>query len=181
MGGRELSLLPGMKADCMRIAAIPGSYDPVTLGHVDIIRRAARLYDRVYVVAMDNADKTHWLAPEQRLALLQAATAGLDNVVAEYNGGYFYAYAAARSVTAIVKGVRSAADVSYELEIARFNRAHLSTAETLLMPADPALEGISSGLVRARWREGLEVSGLVPAQCEDMLKKWLPPGTGSRL
>jgi pantetheine-phosphate adenylyltransferase len=157
----------------MSIAAVPGSYDPVTAGHVDIIRRAAALFDHVYAVAMVNVDKAYLFTPAERLDLLRDAVADLPNVTAEFEPGYFYAYARARGVTAIVKGVRSAADFTYELEIAAFNRAHYPGADTLLLPADPALCHISSAWVKEQAASGRDISAFVTEKCSKALKNKL--------
>jgi len=154
----------------MRIAAIPGSYDPVTLGHVDIIRRTAALFDTVLVVVMINADKAYIFTPAERVALLEDAVKDIPNAVVEYEAGYFFEYAQRRGVTAIVKGVRTEADYTYELDIARFNRQHYPEAETLLMPADEALSGISSSGVKNMAQRGEDVGQYVTPLCVYMLK-----------
>jgi len=154
----------------MRIAAIPGSYDPVTLGHVDIIRRAARLYDTVLVVAMVNVDKAYCFTSVERVALLCDALGDIPNVVVAYEDGYFFEYAKRKGVTAIVKGVRTVEDFAYELDIARFNRQHYPEAETLLMPADEGLLGISSSAVKEMARRGEDIGRFVTPLCAEMLK-----------
>lgn len=156
-----------------RIAAIPGSFDPVTAGHVDIIRRAAAIFDKVYVVAMTNVDKTYLLTFEERLALLHEAVAGMGNVVAECFDGYFYEYAASRDVCAIVKGVRSADDFEYEREIAQFNRNALPSAETMLLFSSPGLGHISSSFVKKQAAQGADISAWVGPKCAEIIKSRL--------
>ncbi len=153
----------------MSIAAVPGSYDPVTIGHIDIVCRAAALFEHVYVVAMFNADKTYLFSPDERTALLQDAFGGMKNVTCEFFGGMFYDYAAMRGVRAIVKGVRDAKDVEYEKGIAEFNLAHLPEAETVLLYARRGLENVSSSEIKALCRAGRDIGGLVTPLCEKML------------
>lgn len=155
------------------VAAVPGSYDPVTAGHADLIRRAAALFDTVYVVAMENPDKTYLLTPHERLVCLQEAVGGLDNVIIEYSGGFFYQYAIARGVGFIVKGLRSAADFDYEAEIAAFNRRYMPQAETVFLLATPGLEAISSSAVRDAVARREDISKFVGKQCAQMLQSKL--------
>lgn len=147
----------------MKTAVVPGSFDPVTCGHVDIIRRAARLFDRVIVVAMVNEEKTYLLTPEERVALLRADTAGLTNVEVCFSGGMLWEFARDAGACAIVKGVRNGRDAEYELSMAEYNAARYPAAQTLLLPASEPLKSVSSSAVRDGARQGADISAQVSA------------------
>ena len=154
----------------MKIAVCPGSFDPVTRGHMDIVRRAAGCFDRVYLCAMHNERKGPGMfSPEERLAFLRAAAAPLANVEAGLWDGLLADYARERGAAAVVKGIRSPEDLAWELEQAEANRAACPGLETLLLPALPEFAEISSTLVREKLIRGENVSELVPAAVAGML------------
>lgn len=155
-----------------RIAVVPGSFDPVTLGHVDLIQKAARLFDTVWVVAMINAEKAYWFTPGQRVDMLREAVSHLDNVRVEYDDGMLWRYALDKGACAIVKGIRTGQDAAYELEMARFNSARNPLAETLLLPASPGMEDISSTRVRQLAREDISrLTNLVTLYTLEQIKR----------
>ena len=140
-----------------RIAMLTGSFDPVTAGHVDLIRRAARMFDRVYVAVMQNGEKDSagggMFTYGQRLEILSAAcdslrAQGIDNVIPELCVGLSSEYAAQRGITFIVRGVRNASDFDYEYGLAGIMKRFDERLETVFLPADPALSCISSTYVR---------------------------------
>lgn len=137
-----------------RIAVVPGSFDPVTRGHVDVVERAARLFDRVWVAAMVNRDKAYWFNPEERVDMLRHALAHLPNVQVEFSAQMLWQYCLEKGACAIVKGIRTGEDAAYELEMARYNAAHNPLAQTVLLPASAGLEQISSTQVRQLARQG---------------------------
>ena len=145
----------------MRIACCPGSYDPVTNGHIDIVRRAAACFDRVIVAVAVNLDKRPLFGLEERLAMLKEATAGIKGVEVDSFTGLLVDYARARQVTAIVKGLRAISDFDYELQMAQMNY-RLAEVETLFMTTNPSYSYLSSSLVKEVARYGGDVSGLVP-------------------
>ena len=155
----------------MRIAVMPGSYDPLTCGHVDLIRRASGLFDRIYVVAMINDQKKYTFTPEERLEIMRADLAGMDNVEVEFYGGMLYDYLAEKNADAIVKGIRTPDDTEYEVFMANFNRVHYPRAETILLPPRHGFERISSSYVKERCRNGLSLEGLVTKHTAEMLVK----------
>lgn len=158
----------------MRVAVCAGSFDPVTLGHLDIVRRAARQFDRVYVCAMVNDRKgAGLLCAAERKELLALAVEGLDNVLAESWDGWLVDYARQVGATAVVKGIRDEADLAWELEMAEYNRrADPDLAlETILLPARAEYRHISSTLVRQRLREGKSIEDYVPASVAGALQK----------
>jgi pantetheine-phosphate adenylyltransferase len=156
----------------MRLAVIPGSFDPVTLGHTDLIRRACALFDRVLVTAMVNPDKRYRLSDEQRLRLLRLAVAPFPNAEADLWRGMQWEYLRDRGACAAVKGIRSADDLRYELEIDAFNRAH--GMETVFLPADSRYINLSSTEVRRRLDAGEPLTGCVTPEAETLLREiWI--------
>lgn len=145
----------------------PGSFDPVTNGHLDVVARAARLFDQVVVAVVHNPSKHGFLPVADRLDLLrECLPADLLDAgrveVDEVPGGLLVDYCARVGAVAVVKGVRGATDIDYEQPMAQMNR-HLSGLETVYLPGDPSWLHVSSSLVREVARLGGEVSALVPA------------------
>lgn len=143
------------------IALIPGSFDPVTYGHLDIIERAATLFDEVVVAAVGNPTKAPVFSLEERQSMLADVTAHLANLRIESFDGLLVEFAAARGVKAVVKGLRAVSDFDYELQMAQMNY-RLSGVETLFMPTTPEHSFLSSSLVREVATYGGEVSSMVP-------------------
>ncbi|MET9257224.1 pantetheine-phosphate adenylyltransferase [Streptomyces sp. NPDC048182] len=145
----------------MRRAVCPGSFDPITNGHLDIIARASSLYDEVYVVAMINEAKKGLFAIEDRINLIQQVTAEYGNVRVESFHGLLVDFCKQREIPAIVKGLRAVSDFDYELQMAQMNNG-LSGVETLFMPTNPTYSFLSSSLVKEVATWGGDVSHLVP-------------------
>ena len=158
----------------MGLAIVPGSFDPVTWGHVDIIRRAARLFDRVIALVMVNDQKQALFTPEERLYMLRESVRGIQRVEADFYGGMTYYYIARHGVDAIVKGLRDGADFAYECQIAQFNRQHAPQADTLFLLADPQRQALSSSWVKRAYVAGEEIRDAVPPVVLAMLAKKLP-------
>lgn len=150
---------------------MPGSYDPLTCGHVDLVRRASLLFDKIYVVAMVNDQKKYTFTPDERLDIMRADLAGIENIEVEFYGGMLYDYLRERQADAIVKGIRNSDDTDYEIFMADFNRVHYPGADTLLMPPRHGFERISSSYVKERCRKGLSLEGLVTKRTAQMLQK----------
>lgn len=147
----------------------PGSYDPVTLGHADVIRRAAALYDEVVVAVLHNPAKRGTFTPEERRDLIVDTCADLGNLRVElFAGRLLVDVAQELGATAIVKGLRGGTDFAYELPMALMNR-HLTGIETVFLPGDPSLEHISSSLVKEVAAHGGDISGLVSDRVRDAL------------
>ncbi|GGW56223.1 phosphopantetheine adenylyltransferase [Streptomyces lucensis JCM 4490] len=128
-------------------ALFPGSFDPVTQGHQDILRRAALLFDEVVVCAMFNSNKIGRFPVTERLARLRAAAADLSNVTVDsHTGGLLVDYCSRVGIDLVIRGVRGVADLDYEMTMARMNH-ELAGVETFFMAADPAMAHISSTLV----------------------------------
>lgn len=147
----------------------PGSYDPVTLGHLDVIDRAAALFDEVVVAVLHNPAKGGTFSVEERLELLAASLGGRPNVrVAEFASRLLVDVCGDVGAVAVVKGLRGGTDFAYELPMALMNR-HLAGIETLFVPGDPRFEHVSSSLVKEVSAYGGDVSGLVPQAVLDAL------------
>ncbi|MBP2458047.1 pantetheine-phosphate adenylyltransferase [Clavibacter michiganensis] len=155
-----------------RIAVVPGSFDPVTLGHLDVIRRAARLYDELVVLVVHNPGKTPMLPLEERVALLERVIrdAALPDAVRvdSWGAGLLVDYCRQVGATVLVKGVRSQLDVTYETPMALVNR-DLADVETVLLLPDPAHAHVSSSLVRQVEALGGDVAPYVPAAVAEAL------------
>ena len=145
----------------MRRAVCPGSFDPVTNGHLDVVGRASRLFDEVVVGVLINQSKTGLFTLEERLSMLGEVTAGYPNVRVESFQGLLVDFCRANQIDVIVKGVRVASDFDYELQMAQMNIG-LAGVETLFMPTNPQYSFLSSSLIKdvAKW--GGDVSSHVP-------------------
>ena len=155
-----------------RRAVCPGSFDPVTMGHVDVITRAAEMHDEVVVAVLHNPAKAGTFAIEERIALIEDAVRDLVDAgrvrVEAFAGRLLVDVCRDLGAGVVVKGLRSGTDFAYELPMALMNR-HLSGLETVFLPGDPAFEHVSSSLVKEVVRYGGDVSGLVPDRVCDAL------------
>ncbi|MFC9925165.1 pantetheine-phosphate adenylyltransferase [Streptomyces sp. NPDC127190] len=146
----------------MRRAVCPGSFDPITNGHLDIIARASRLYDEVYVAVMINQSKKGLFEIEERIELIREVAADYANVRVESFHGLLVDFCKQRDIPAIVKGLRAVSDFDYELQMAQMNNG-LTGVETLFVPTNPTYSFLSSSLVKEVAAWGGDVSHLVPA------------------
>ncbi|HEX2425277.1 MAG TPA: pantetheine-phosphate adenylyltransferase [Actinomycetota bacterium] len=153
-------------------ALCPGTFDPVTNGHVDIIERAAHQFDRVVVAVLENPGKEPLFGVEERVAMLKEATADLHGVEIAAFSGLLVEYAKRIGAKAIVKGLRAVTDFEYEIQMAQMNQ-RLGGVETFFMTTAPTWSYLSSSLVREVARFGGDVSGLVPAVVADRLREKL--------
>jgi pantetheine-phosphate adenylyltransferase len=167
---------PGPGRYCVpmsRIAVVPGSFDPVTLGHVDVIARAANIFDEVHVLVVHNPDKSALLPLPQRVSLLTAALrdAGLPESVSvhSWSMGLLVDYCTDVGASVLVKGIRSQVDVAYETPMAIMNRS-LAGVETVFLLPDPAHAHVSSSLVRQVAGLGGDVSPYVPRVVAEYLQ-----------
>ncbi|AKT52265.1 pantetheine-phosphate adenylyltransferase [Arsenicicoccus sp. oral taxon 190] len=160
----------------VRRCICPGSYDPVTLGHVDIVERASRLYDEVVVGVLFNPAKADsgMFTIDERTRLLRESLGHLPNVVVDaYGDGLLVDLCTRLEVSAIVKGLRSGTDFAYELPMALMN-THLTGIETVFLPGNPAFEHVSSSLVKEVWRLGGYGLDLVPEPVAAALRARTP-------
>ena len=146
----------------MTRAVCPGSFDPVTNGHLDIIRRAAAIFDELIVATGTNPSKSRLFEPEERLEMLREVCADLPNVTVMGFTGLIVDFCREIGADAIVKGLRGGNDYEYELPMAQMN-SHLTGVETVFVPTAASLGYVSSSLVKEVASLGGDVSGLVPA------------------
>jgi pantetheine-phosphate adenylyltransferase len=154
----------------------PGSFDPVTNGHVDVIARAAALYDELVVAVLVNPGKAGLFSVEERMELLREAVAELPNVVVDSFSGLLVDYCRSHDLPVVVKGLRAVGDFEYELQMAQMNR-ELAGVETLFVPTAPQVGHLSSSLVKQIAAFGGDVSRLVP---RGVLDRMLAKRDGAR-
>ncbi len=160
----------------MRTAICSGSFDPITLGHLDVIRRAAGCFDQIWVCVSPNAEKRDQMfTPEQKLRMVRAAVGDLPNVEAELWPGLLADYARAHGACAIVRGVRNGTDFDLEYQMALINRGICPGLETMLLPASAAYQHFSSSMAREMIRYCQPLEKYLPASIiplvEDMREK----------
>ena len=156
----------------MKIAVCPGSYDPITLGHADVIRRAAALFDKVYVCVMSNGEKDRGMFPPQRrLELVRLAVQEFPNVEAELWMGLLADYARERDAGYLVKGVRNEDDFRWEYQMTWINESLLPELETVLLPAAPRFVWFSSTMAREMIRYGQDLKRYLPSAVAEEIGK----------
>lgn len=159
----------------MKSCVFPGSFDPLTCGHLDLIRRAAGIFDTVTVAVMQNRAKTGCIPYPERIRMLRKACDGMANVRVELWNGLLADYMRIHPECAVIRGVRSAAEAEQELQSAAINRRLFPGIETVLMPASDGLAEVSSSAVREIASFGGDYSSFVPECNLEDLKKWLKP------
>jgi len=140
----------------------PGSFDPITLGHLDIIQRASKAFDRVYVTILVNHKKTYLFRIEERLAMIRKACSDIPNVEACFYDGLLIEFARQMHAQTILRGLRSASDFEFELQMANLNKQLAPEIETYFMATSPALSYISSTAVRELAMFHADISNYVP-------------------
>lgn len=154
------------------IAVVPGSFDPVTNGHLDIIARAAKIFEEVRVVVMHNSSKKSGLfTPDERVALIREATAHLPNVSAEASGGLLIEYVESIGASVIIRGLRAVSDFEYEMQITSMNRVLDEQIETFFVMTKSQYSFLSSSIVKEVASYGGDVSKLVPPMVEKALQE----------
>ena len=148
----------------------PGSFDPVTNGHLDIVQRASRLFDEVVVAVLVNDSKASLFSLEERLDMLSRATSDLPNVTVASFGGLLVDFCFDNGVSAIVKGLRAVSDFDYELQMAQMNNS-LTEVDTVFIPTSPEYSFLASSLVKEVAKGGGDVSRLVPEFVLNALKE----------
>jgi len=156
----------------VRRAVCPGSFDPVTRGHLDIIGRAAKLYDEVLVAVLLNTSKQGLFSVDERIDMLQQVCHGLDNVKVEMFHGLLVDFCRDKGADVVIKGLRAVSDFDYELQMAQMNIG-LSGVETLFMPTNPRYSYVASSLVKDISKWGGDVSPYVPELVERRLAERL--------
>jgi pantetheine-phosphate adenylyltransferase len=158
-------------------ALCPGTFDPVTNGHLDIISRATRCFDDVVVAVLENPGKDPLFSVEERVAMLKEAMAGadLDHVEVTSFSGLLVNYAKSQGAHVVVKGLRAVTDFDYELQMAQMNN-RMADMETFFVATSPQWSYLSSSLIKEVVRFGGDVTGLVPAVVQERLAEKLAPG-----
>lgn len=155
-----------------KIALIPGSFDPVTRGHVDIVSRAAKMFDRVIVAVMANAEKQSGMfSPDERLEILKCALRNIENADCMLCKGLASDFAAEHGVRYFVKGLRNAIDFDYEYSIANIMKKFDEDIETVFVPADPILAHISSTYARERIRYGCSLDDIADDETAKLIRR----------
>ena len=161
----------------MKIAIFPGSFDPVTLGHLDIIERAGRLFDKVIVCAVINGEKKNpMFTPEQRLEMLKASTQHLPNVEAAMHPGLMTDFARACGAVTVVRGTRCGSNFDEEYAMAQIYRSLCPQLDMVVIPAEPTLAHISSTMVREMIKYGQPLENYMPLPAAELVKGWQKNG-----
>lgn len=155
----------------MRTAIYPGSFDPVTCGHLDIIKRAAKLFDNLIVLVSVNPLKSTCFSPEERMELIRRVTKGIPNIEVDSDDGLLIDYFNKRNADVIVKGLRAMSDFEYEFQMALVNKDLCYRAETIFLCADVVGTFLSSSMVKQIALFGGDISSYVPHEIEADIKK----------
>lgn len=155
----------------MNIAIVPGSFDPVTNGHLDIIKRTSALFDVVYVSILSNSSKNPWFSVEERISLIQRITKDLPNVKVEGFTGLLVDYAREKNAKFIVKGLRAVSDFEYEFQMSLTNKQLASEIETFFITTNAKYAYLSSSIVKEVARYGGDVTQMVPLEIIDDIKE----------
>lgn len=154
-----------------RTAVVPGSFDPVTLGHIDIIRRAADVFDTVYVAVLNNSSKNSLFTIGERMAFIESVTQEMPNVRVDSSTGLLVDYAKSKDAKAIVRGLRAVSDFEYEMRITSMNRFLDESIETFFIMTKNQHSFLSSSIVKEVAKYGSDVSALVPEVVNTALKE----------
>jgi pantetheine-phosphate adenylyltransferase len=153
------------------VALYPGSFDPVTLGHLDILKRGSKVFDEIIVAVLHNGNKTPLFTLEERVELLKATTKDLPNVKVDFFEGLMIDYAKKRGVKAVLRGLRAVSDFEYELQITSINKKLDDDIETFFMMTNSKYSFLSSSIVKEIAKYKANVSDLVPEPVETALRK----------
>jgi len=154
-----------------RIAVCPGSFDPITNGHLDIIMRGSRVFDKIYVAILKNSSKKPLFPLEERMELIREATKDIPNVIVDSFNGLLIDYARKVHAIAILRGLRAVSDFEYEMQIATMNRKLDDHVETFFIMTNKRYSFLSSSIVKEVAKYGGDVSDLVPPAVDRALKE----------
>ena len=160
----------GPQSPTGKVAIYPGSFDPITSGHLDVIERGSRLFDRVIVAILRNENKTALFTVEERMEMLLEAINPYPNVEVDHFSGLLATYASEKGARAVLRGIRAVSDYEYELQMALMNRRLQPELETIFLPAGEQYSFVSSRLVKEVFSLGGDISGLVPPCAEHRLR-----------
>lgn len=153
-----------------KIAVCPGSFDPITYGHLDIIQRGANIFDEIYVGVLHNSAKKSLFTVEERVQIIEEATAHIPNVKVDSFQGLLVDYAKARNANAVIRGLRAVSDFEYEMQITSMNRLLNDQIETFFIMTNNQYSFLSSSIVKEVAKYGGDVSELVPECVQKRLK-----------
>ncbi|MCM3665752.1 pantetheine-phosphate adenylyltransferase [Mesobacillus subterraneus] len=154
-----------------RIAVCPGSFDPITYGHLDIITRAAKVFDELYVVVLNNSSKKPLFSVEERIELIETVTKNISNVKVDSFQGLLVDYAESVNADAIIRGLRAVSDFEYEMQITSMNRVLSDKIETFFIMTNNQYSFLSSSIVKEVAKYEGKISELVPPEVEEALIK----------
>ena len=154
----------------MKIAIVPGSFDPVTNGHIDIIKRTAELFDEVYVAILVNSSKKPLFTVEERIELLKHVTSDIKNVKIESFSGLLVDFARKKKASCIVKGLRAVSDYEYEVQMALTNKQIAPEIETLFIPTSGLYSYLSSSIVKEVAKYGGDLSQMLPNEIIEVIQ-----------
>ena len=154
-----------------RIAVCPGSFDPITYGHLDIIKRGAKVFDIVYVSVLNNSSKSPLFTLEERMDLIKTVTKDLPNVRVDRHSGLLVDYAKSVNASAILRGLRAVSDFEYEMQITSMNRVLNEDIETFFIMTNSQYSFLSSSIVKEVAKYNGDISSLVPPIVEKELHK----------
>lgn len=158
-----------------RIAVCPGSFDPITNGHIDIIKRGSNIFDKIYVCVLHNSEKTSNLfTTEERLHLIKESTQNISNIIVDSFNGLLIDYARSVNAQAILRGLRAVSDFEYEMRITSMNRKLDRDIDTFFIMTDNSYSFLSSSIVKEVAKYHGDVSDLVPPVVNDALKQKFP-------
>ncbi len=156
-----------------RLAVYPGTFDPVTYGHIDLIKRAARIFDKVIIAVAHNSPKDTLFSVKERVAMLKDVTKGMKNVVIDDFDGLVVNYIKNKGSNVMIRGLRMLSDFEYEFQMALTNRKLADEIETIFMMPSESYSYISSTLIKEAASLGADVSNFVPKKVKDLLKEKL--------
>jgi pantetheine-phosphate adenylyltransferase len=157
------------------LAIYPGSFDPLTRGHLDLIERGSQIFDQLVVAVLTNLEKAALFSIEERVEMLREVTAGIPNVSVDMFSGLLVEYAVRKKARVILRGIRAFSDYEYELQMALMNRELQPNVETVFLTPAEAYSHISSRLVKEIFQHGGSVKGLVPPVVEERLRQKVFP------
>ena len=154
----------------MTIAVYPGSFDPVTNGHLDILNQSSKIFDKVIIAVANNINKKSFLSLKERITLIEKVTESFSNVEVDYFEGLTINYAVEKGANVLIRGLRSVSDFEYEYQMAVTNSALNADIKTVFFAANPTLSFISSSMVKEIYLNDGDISDFVPKDVNDYLK-----------